>query len=83
MVCIRNPVPQVAVGLLFTMPLDPRKIVQEARKVGLIGFAGPVTLPPPVLPKVDKRKGKRLLRGNYKARYVINKAQAIAKGYSL
>lgn len=54
------------------MPLDPKQIVEEARKVGLIGFAGPVTLPPPKLPKVDKRKGKRLLRGAYKARYVIH-----------
>ncbi len=54
------------------MRLDPRKIVEDARKVGLIGFAGPVTLPPPVLPKVDKRKGKRTLRGAYKARYVIH-----------
>ena len=57
------------------MRLDPRKIVEDARKVGLIGFTGPVTLPPPVLPKEDKRKGKRLLRGNYKARYVITKSQ--------
>lgn len=54
------------------MPLDPKAIVQEAAKVGLIGFPLPVTLPPPKPPKVDKRKGKRTLRGNYKARYVIH-----------
>lgn len=57
------------------MPLDPKAIVAEARRVGLIGFAGPVTLPPTKPPKEDKRTGKRTLRAAYKSRYVITKSQ--------
>ena len=60
------------------MRLDPKQIVEEARKVGLIGFAGPVTLPPPKPPKVVKPKAVKAPKVA-KPRIVIERKPIVIK----